>query len=141
MRRTPAILLIIFLSPVFRAGAQDTISHRITEMWKLSSDMTEEIKVPFDTTFSLFNHYRLADRHSPLNASPGSYGLPFYQLNFFDRISDPDKFLGYYYYPLMYQPERQLFMNTQVPFTELVWTYAGIRNQAEQTFRIRHSQP
>ena len=31
-------------------------------------------------------------------------------------------------------------MNTQVPFTELVWTYGGLRDQAEQTFRIRHSQ-
>ena len=40
----------------------------------------------------------------------------------------------------MYQPERYLFMNTQVPFTEFVWTYAGPRDQAEQTFRIRHSQ-
>jgi len=135
-----AILLITCLSPVFYAGAQDTIRHRIIEMWRLSPDMTEEVKVPFDTTFSLFNHYRLADKYSPLNAYPGSYGLPFYQLNFFDRVTDPDKFLSGNFYPLMYQPERYLFMNTQVPFTEFVWTYAGPRDQAEQTFRIRHSQ-
>jgi len=140
MRRTLAILLITCLSPVFYAGAQDTIRHRTIEMWRLSPDLTEEVKVPFDTTFSLFNHYRLADKYSPLNAYPGSYGLPFYQLNFFDRVTDPDKFLYSNFYPLMYQPERYLFMNTQVPFTELVWTYAGPRNQAEQTFRIRHSQ-
>ncbi len=140
MRRTLAILLITCLSPVFYAGAQDTIRHRIIEMWRLSPDMTEEVKVPFDTTFSLFNHYRLADKYSPLNAYPGSYGLPFYQLNFFDRVTDPDKFLSGNFYPLMYQPERYLFMNTQVPFTEFVWTYAGPRDQAEQTFRIRHSQ-
>lgn len=140
MRRILAILLLTCLSPALRAGAQDTISHRITEMWKLSPDLTREVRVPFDTTFSLFHQYRLADKYSPLNASPGSYGLPFYQLNFFDRVTDPDKFLMAYYYPLMYQPERYLFMNTQVPFTEFIWSYAGPRNQAEQTFRIRHSQ-
>jgi hypothetical protein len=140
MRRTLAILLITCLSPVFYAGAQDTIRHRTIEMWRLSPDLTEEVRVPFDTTFSLFNHYRLADKYSPFNAYPGSYGLPFYQLNFFDRVTDPDKHLLSNFYPLMYQPERYLFMNTQVPFTEFVWTYAGPRNQAEQTFRIRHSQ-
>ncbi len=140
MRRTFAILLITCLYPVFYAGAQDTIRHRTIEMWRLSPDLTEEVKVPFDTTFSLFNHYRLADKYSPFNAYPGSYGLPFYQLNFFDRVTDPDKYLSSNFYPLMYQPERYLFMNTQVPFTEFVWTYAGPRDQAEQTFRIRHSQ-
>lgn len=140
MRRTLAILLLTCLTPVFSAGAQDTVRHRIIEMWKLSPDQTEELKVPFDTTFSLFHQYRLADKYSPLNASPGSYGLPFYQLNFFDRVTDPDKYLGWYYYPFMYQPGNYLFMNTQVPFTELVWTYGGLRDQAEQTFRIRHSQ-
>ncbi|MFZ2338912.1 MAG: putative porin [Bacteroidales bacterium] len=140
MRRTFAILLITCLYPVFYAGAQDTIRHRTIEMWRLSPDLTEEVKVPFDTTFSLFNHYRLADKYSPFNAYPGSYGLPFYQLNFFDRVTDPDKHLLSNFYPLMYQPERYLFMNTQVPFTEFVWTYAGPRDQAEQTFRIRHSQ-
>ena len=40
----------------------------------------------------------------------------------------------------MYQPEKYLFMNTQVPFTEMVWTLGGPREMAEQTFRIRHSQ-
>ena len=40
----------------------------------------------------------------------------------------------------MYVPDKALFMNTQTPFTELVWTYAGPRETAEQTFRVRHSQ-
>jgi hypothetical protein len=31
-------------------------------------------------------------------------------------------------------------MNTQIPFTELFWTFGGVRETAEQTFRIRHSQ-
>jgi len=140
MRRNIAILLIIGFSSGLSAQKQDTIKPKIIEQWNLSPDFTEEVKIPFDTVFSLFNQYRLTDKFSPLNATLGSYGLPFYQLNFFDRITDPDKFLYNYYYPLMYQPEKYTFMNTQVPFTELVWTYGGPREMAEQTFRIRHSR-
>lgn len=96
--------------------------------------------MPFDTVFALFNRYRQADSYSPVNATLGNYGLPFYQISFFDRVDDPDKFLVNYYYPLVYQPENFVFMNTQKPFTELVWTFGGAREKAEQTFRIRHSQ-
>jgi hypothetical protein len=128
------------LSPTLFGQKQDTIKPKILKQWNLSSDFTEEVIIPFDTVFSLFNQYRLADKFSPLNATLGSYGLPFYQINFFDRITDPDKFLYSYYYPLMYQPEKYIFMNTQVPFTEIVWTYGSPREMAEQTFRVRHSQ-
>jgi len=140
MRRNIAILLITGVSSGLFAQKQDTIKPKIIEMWNLSHDFTEEVRIPFDTVFSLFHQYRLADKFSPLNATLGSYGLPFYQMNFFDRVTDPDKFLSFYYYPLMYQPEKYLFMNTQIPFTELVWTLGGPREMAEQTFRIRHSQ-
>jgi hypothetical protein len=140
MRRNIAILLIIGFSSGLFAQKQDTIKPKIVEHWILSPDLTEEVKIPFDTVFSLFHQYRLADKFSPLNATLGSYGLPFYQFNFFDRVTDPDKFLYNYYYPLMYQPEKYTFMNTQIPFTELVWTLGGTREMAEQTFRIRHSQ-
>jgi hypothetical protein len=140
MRRKIAILLIIGFSSGLFAQKQDTIKPKIIEQWNLSPDLTEEVKIPFDTVFSLSHQYRLADKFSPLNATLGSYGLPFYQINFFDRVTDPDKFLYNYYYPLMYQPEKYTFMNTQVPFTELVWSYGGTTEIAEQTFRIRHSQ-
>ncbi len=140
MIRNFFIGLLLLISPVLSAQQQDSIKPRILKQWTLSSDFTEEVVVPFDTVFSLFNRYRLADRYSPFNAGMGNYGLPFYQLNFFDRISDPERFLYSSYYPLMYVPGRSLFMNTQVPFTELVWTFGGPRDIAEQTFRIRHSQ-
>lgn len=147
----------LFLSAGLLAAEQDTTrSNRIlkdltTEKdtarsvmilreWTLSSDFSEEISLPFDTVFSLSNRYKIADKFSPVNASPGNYGLPYYQINFFDRITDPDKFLYTYYYPFMYVPDRALFMNTQVPFTEINWSFAGPRETAEQTFRIRHSQ-
>ena len=140
MRRNIAILLILGFPSVLAAQTQDTIKPKILKQWNLSSDFTEEVVIPFDTVFSLFNQYRLADKYSQLNATLGSYGLPFYQINFFDRVTDPDKYLFSNYYPLMYQPEKYVFMNTQVPFTEVVWTYAGLRDFADQTFRVRHSQ-
>jgi hypothetical protein len=139
-RCVPILAVLIFLPSLLFSQKQDTTKHRIVREWHLSRDFTEEVTLPFDTTFSLFNHYRIADRYSPFNATLGNYGLPFYQLNFFDRSTDPDKFLYWYFYPFIWQPGRYVFMNTQVPFTELLWTYGGARETAEQTFRVRHSQ-
>jgi hypothetical protein len=120
---------------------QDTIKKpRILKEWTLSRDYSEEVSVPFDTVFSLSNRFKIADKYSAVNASLGNYGLPSYQLSFFDRITDPDKFLYAYYYPLMHLPSNALFMNTQVPYTELDWTFAGPKETSEQTFRVRHSQ-
>lgn len=110
------------------------------KQYNLSADLSEEVSIPFDTVFSLFNRYRIADRYSSFNATLGNYGLPFYQINFFDRIRDPDKFLYSNYYPLMHLPDKAVFMNTQVPFSELIWTFAGPKETSEQTFRVRHSQ-
>lgn len=120
---------------------QDTIKKpRILREWTLSSDYSTEIDKPIDTVFSLSNRFKLADKYSPVNATLGNYGLPFYQLSFFDRVTDPDKFLYSYYYPLMHTPTNALFMNTQTPYTELDWTFAGPIETSEQTFRVRHSQ-
>jgi hypothetical protein len=139
IRLIPIILLLAFSSGLF-AQKKETIKPRIIKEFGLSADFSEEVNIPFDTVFSLFNRFKIADRYSPVNASMGNYGLPFYQINFFDRISDPDKFLYRYYYPFMHVPERSVFMNTQVPFTELVWTFAGPKVTSEQTFRVRHTQ-
>lgn len=153
MKRSVSIaILFVFSSGLFAQTQADfargqkvpekaTVrSPKLLKQWQLSPDFSEEVGIPFDTVFSLFNRYRIADRYSPVNASLGNYGLPFYQISFFDRITDPEKFLYSYYYPLMHVPDRAIFMNTQVPFTEAVWTYAGPRETAEQTFRVRHSQ-
>ena len=113
---------------------------RIIRQWNLSSDYSEEVPVVFDTLFSLFNRYRITDLYSPVNAYLGNYGLPYYSLNFFDRINDPDKYLYYNHYHFMHNHENALFMNLQVPFTELKWMMGGEKEIAEQTFRITHSQ-
>ena len=140
MIRNISIALLLLISTGLYAQNADTLQPRILKQWNLSQDFTEEINIPFDTVFSLFNRFKLVDRYSAFNTTLGNYGLPFYQLNFFDRITDPDKFLYDYYYPYMHVPDRALFMNTQVPFTELVWSFAGPKETSEQTFRVRHSQ-
>jgi hypothetical protein len=140
MIRYLSIILLLTLSSGLYAQKQDSIKPRIIKQWHLSSDFSEEVSIPFDTVFSLFNRFKIADKYSPFNASLGNYGLPTYQINFFDRITDPDKFLYSYYYPFMWVPEKATFTNTQVPFTEIVWTFAGPKETAEQTFRVRHSQ-
>jgi hypothetical protein len=122
------------------AHKADTAKHRILRQFTLSPDYAEEVNSPIDTVFSLFNRYRIADKYSPVNATLGNYGLPFYQISFFDRVTDPDKFLYTTFYPFMYTPDKPVFMNTQVPYTELLWTFGGKKETAEQTFRVRHSQ-
>jgi hypothetical protein len=140
MIRGVLIVLLFLVSSGISAQTQQPTKPRILKQWNLTSDFTEEVTIPFDTLFSLFHRYRISDKYSPLNATLGNYGLPFYQLSFLDRISDPDEFLYSHYYPFMYIPRKALFMNTQVPFTELVWTNGGPRETSEQTFRVRHSQ-
>ncbi len=142
MIRYVSILLFLVFPAALSGQEQDTIKPkpRILKQWNLSHDYSEEVIVPFDTVFSLFHRFRLADRYSPLNVTLGNYGLAFYQLNFFDRITDPDRFLSSTYFPIMHLPENALFMNTQIPFTEFTWSYAIPRETSEQTFRFRHSQ-
>jgi len=140
MIRNVSILFLLLLSAGLFAQNKEPAGKRIVKQFILSDDYAEEVTIPFDTVFSLFHRHRIADRYSPLNATLGNYGLPFYQINFFDRVFDPDKFLYANYYPFIFQPDNAVFMNTQVPFTEMVWTYGAPRETSEQTFRVRHSQ-
>jgi hypothetical protein len=136
LQRTPPATGVRASAP---AGS-DTIRSTGSRQWTLSNDYTTEIALPLDTAFSLFNHYRTTDKYSDFSAYTGNYGLPVYQINFFDREWKPDRFLYAYYLPFMFTPSNPVFINTHVPFTELKWTNGGARSVAEQTFRVRHSQ-
>jgi hypothetical protein len=141
MLRYISFVALLFLSSGLSAQVKDSLAKpRVLRQWNLSSDFSEEKGIPLDTAFSLFNRYRIADKFSPVNVSLGNYGLPFYQISFFDRITDPEKFLYSGYYPLMHLPGNAVFMNTQVPYTEVDWTFGGPRETSEQTFRVMHSQ-
>lgn len=110
-----------------------------TKQFRFKSDFSSIEPLAIDTSFFLFNRVRIADKFSPLNAYPGNYGLPFYQINFFDRVTDPDYYLYQNYFPLMRIPSNAIFMDTRVPFTELSYSNAGPKLTAEQIFRFRES--
>ncbi len=130
----------VSLENVPTTAVTNDLSGRILRMSVLTDDFTEEKIIPFDTVFYLPHRFRAADDFSTFNATLGNYGLPFYQINFFDRIDDPDRFLYRYYYPFMHLSSNAVFMNTQVPFTELKWSNSEPRQTSEQTFSIRHTQ-
>ncbi|MBE0674396.1 MAG: hypothetical protein IH591_07025 [Bacteroidales bacterium] len=137
------LFVISFFLAVCTTGAAafGQASEKKTVQYKLTADFTSTLPTALDTSFILYHRHRITDKYSPFNAYPGNYGLPLYQISFFDRPRDPDSFLYQHYYPFMYLPATALFIDTQVPFTEMVFTYAGpARNSSEQTFRIRHSQ-
>ena len=132
--------LLIISFAVFAQDADSVKAKTGVKQWNLSPDFSEEVNIPFDTLFSLFNRYRLTDKKSPYNAYLGNYGLPLYQINFFDRITDPDKFLYSPYYSFMHTSDNAVFMNTKTPFTDFAWSYGAPRETSEQTLRLRHSQ-
>ncbi len=142
LERIKLILTIAFFLSGFSSLAQEKNSsdNPVITQWTLTDDYTVEKKIPVDTMFSLSHRYRFIEKYSPFNAWPGSYGQPLVQLNFFDRILDPGMFLYRYYYPYMYLPVNPVFVNTRVPFTEMIFSYAGPRETAEQTFRIKHTR-
>ena len=140
MSKSLLFILILILPVSATSQKPDTITPVVKKQWTLSKDYSEEIDVPVDTTFSLFHRHKITDKYSPFNAYPGNYGLPTYQMNFFDRITSPDMYLYSYYYPFMHLLDNPVFMNTQIPFTEMAYTFAGPSDRSEQTFRIRHSQ-
>lgn len=135
------VVFFVFLSAaaIFFKAAGQSVEPR-TRQYRLTEDFSDISPVDIDTSFLLFHRHRISDKYSAFNAYPGNYGLPLVQINFFDRVRDPDYFLYQYYIPFLYLPSNALFMDTPVPFTEMVFTYAGLtRNTAEQTFRIRSS--
>ncbi|MFN8240374.1 MAG: putative porin [Bacteroidales bacterium] len=140
MQRLLFIIAAILFPVVILAQESDSSRHVIKRQWKLSEDYSEEVEVAIDTAFSLFHHYKSAEKSSPFIIYPGNYGQPVYQLDFFDRPTDPVQYLYRHYLPFMHVPTNALFMNTQIPYTELVFNYAGPRDRADQSFRIRHSQ-
>ncbi|HPC99570.1 MAG TPA: hypothetical protein PL040_11435, partial [Bacteroidales bacterium] len=91
MLRRLTLIVIPALCMVFHSNAQvgDTAGVRKPLQWTLTDDYTTETSTDPDTAFSLFHRYRKTDKFSPFNAFTGNYGQPLYQVNFFDRITDP----------------------------------------------------
>jgi hypothetical protein len=140
MKRIAGYMALLVAATFIFAGAGAQSAERTMRQYRLANDFSSTVTVDIDTAFTLAHRVRKADRYSAFNAYPGNYGLPLYQIDYFDRTRNPDHFLYQYYYPFMYTPGGAVFMDLQVPFTEMVFTYAGPAiNKAEQNFRVRHS--
>lgn len=140
MKRYCLYILFVLLSSVMQ-GQGDTIGPvHITRMYALSDDYSEVVKVDFDTLIGGFQEYRLADKLTPLYNSLGNYGLPLQEIDFFRRNSNPDQYLYRFLGPYMHHTGNSIFIDTQVPFTELRFNFGGPRSLAEQTLSVRHSQ-
>jgi len=117
----------------------DTLTHE-TKQYKLNETYTDLIYVPLDTLVGTFHRYKKTEEVSPFFQSLGNYGLPYVEIDFFDRPVDPEYFIYRHLRYFMHHAGNLMYVDTQVPFTKLQWTYGGERKVAEQTLEVRHSQ-
>lgn len=149
------LIIISFTSPAFAqrkppgqakrskqaAVGRDTATiKRMSKQYALSEDYTDTIGIAMDTMLSDFQFKKVLDKHTPFYSNLGNYGLPILELDFFKRTIDPDRFIYRHYLPYMHSTANKVFVDTQVPFSEIIFTYGGGRNDAEQIFSVRHSQ-
>ena len=136
------IVFIFMLGGTFPAIAQQDSTRlaRITRQYMLSDDYTLIVPIPIDTALSGFQEHKILDKQSPFYSSLGNYGLSVEEFDFFRRTYKSDEFLYRHYKPYMSHLGNKVYFDTQVPFTELVFSYGGARTEAEQTFNIKHSQ-
>ncbi len=112
----------------------------ITRQFTLSDDYTGIVNVSLDTILTGFHEYKVTDKINPFYLSLGNHGLPIEEYDFFSRTKNPDEFLYRHYKPYMHHLGNRMFIDTHVPFSEIVWSYGGKRATSEQTFRVRYSQ-
>ncbi len=120
-------------------GDKDSVTH-VTRQYRLNEMYTGIIELPFDTLIGSFHRYKRTERISPFFQHLGNYGLPWVETDFFDRPVGPERFIYRHLRYYMHYDGNKRYIDTQVPFTELKWTYGGERGQAEQTLGVRHSQ-
>ncbi|MBN1388314.1 MAG: putative porin [Bacteroidales bacterium] len=141
------LIYITLLSVSLNAFAQegkipekaDSVTHS-TRQYKLDNAYTEINYVPLDTVVDTFHRHEKTEDISPFFQGLGNYGLPYMEIDFFDRPVDPEYFIYRNLRYFMHHAGNKLYIDTQVPFTELKWTFGGERQLAEQTLGIRHAQ-
>jgi len=140
MRRMLLFLVFTGLTGLLNAQDDSVKVGHVTRQFTLSDDFTEIVIVPLDTILAGFQDYRIIYKINPFYLSLGNYGLPIEEFDFFSRTTEPDEFLYRHFKPYMHHPGNKRFIDTHVPFSEVVWSIGGDRSMSEQTFRIRHSQ-
>jgi hypothetical protein len=137
------ILLIVSLNAFSQRSnipeKNDSITH-VTYQYKLNENYTDTVYVPLDTLIDTFHRYKKTEEVSPFFQRLGNYGLSYMETDFFDRPVNPEYFIYRHLKYYMHYSGNKMYVDTQVPFTELQWTFGGERQEAEQTLEVRHSQ-
>lgn len=140
MIKSLAIPLLFILTLPLGAQVDTLKGKRSTRMFTLSPGYTEIVSVTMDTLITGFQEYKSIEKITPFYTSLGNYGLPVLETDFFKRNRDFDHYPYRYVKPYMHHTANNTFIDTQVPFTELRFFFAGPRNVAEQILGVRHSQ-
>ncbi|MDX2415051.1 MAG: putative porin [Bacteroidales bacterium] len=140
MRFIAFIFCILFATSLAFAQRDTTAIKRKTTQYTLSEDYTEVVPLAMDTMLTDFQFKKVLDQRTPFYSNLGNYGLPVLELDFFKRTTDPDRFIYRHYLPYMHSTSNKVFIDTQIPFSEIIFTYGGGRTEGEQSFSVRHSQ-
>ena len=135
------IYMLLFSVPAFLyAQVEDNKIIHTTQEFGFSPDFSELIKLELDTVITGFQQHRIIETKTPFFINLGNYGLPVVEIDFFERTISQEDFLFRHYKPYMHHTGNVRFVNTQVPFSELIFTFGAPRPTSEQTFSVRHSQ-
>ena len=115
-------------------------SSKKTFSWKLNSTYLEYEKVEIDTALWLNHYFYPQQKNFETYTFLGNLGSPSNADHFFSRSNDNTFLLGRYY-SVYYKDIREISQyNVRSPFTELFYTSAGKRSEAEQVFKALHTQ-
>ncbi len=138
------VLLLISLNSygqkqVNTRAEADSVPHK-TMQYKLDAYYSEIIEIPLDTLINTFHRYKKTEHITPFIQGLGNYGLACVETDFTARQTDPEFFIYRHLRNYMHHAANKTYIDTQVPFTELRWTFGGKKKKAEQTLGVRHSQ-
>lgn len=115
-------------------GVIDTIAPPRFTAWKINERTGDRYSVPMDTLLFNYQHKTLPDGEYTATGYLGNLGSPMISKIFFDR-NEKDNFVFYdAYYPYNKDPEKQLFYNMRVPYSQLNYQSAGSREDKEEKF-------
>ncbi len=109
-------------------------------MWRISEDLGEEQRVPVDTVALNFQSDNLTEGASGHYNMLGNLGSPRLSRIFSDRRSDtaPTLFLQPYS-AFFVRPDRMLFTNSNVPYTNLTYFKSGDKTMGDDRFKAYFS--
>lgn len=115
------------------------ISNKIFS-WKLNNDYLEYDQVPVDTALWLNHLFYPQQRGNESYTFLGNLGSPSVNDHFFSRSNSSTPLFTRYYNAYGGSVQEVPQYNVRSPYTELYYASAGKRSEAEQVFKVMHTQ-